>query len=78
MKFNIGESLLDKILLVNRYKRKLHWHKWFAWRPIVVGRYPNGRRNIVWLEYVKRKGHQWSSPDGIYMDFNYKELTNDT
>jgi hypothetical protein len=25
------------------------WEKWYAWRPVFVG------RHLVWLEYVERK-----------------------
>jgi hypothetical protein len=31
----------------------MHWHRWFAWRPVIIyGR--AGRSRVVWLQYVER------------------------
>lgn len=32
------------------YEQIAHWHRWFAWYPVVVGDYQR-----VWLEYVERR-----------------------
>lgn len=40
----------------------LNWHRWFAWRPVLVENY------WVWWEPVWRKGDGWY--DGI--DWSYK------
>lgn len=29
------------------------WHRWFAWRPVVIG------NHIYWLQYVERKCRPW-------------------
>jgi len=32
------------------------WSRWFAWRPIPIGRYPlKDGQAMVWLEWVERK-----------------------
>jgi predicted phage terminase large subunit-like protein len=32
----------------------MYWHRWFAWRPVIV--YSRaGRWRIVWLHYVERR-----------------------
>ena len=30
------------------------WHRWFAWRPVVVSS-RTGRRRVVWLQYLERR-----------------------
>lgn len=37
-----------------KLERKTNWHKWFAWRPVVVSE-ENGRYKKAWLCYVYRK-----------------------
>jgi hypothetical protein len=32
----------------------MYWHRWFAWRPVVITDRA-GRRQLVWLENVERK-----------------------
>jgi hypothetical protein len=33
---------------------RFEWHRWFAWRPVVIGR--NGNyREWVWWEWIERK-----------------------
>lgn len=32
----------------DRYRRRLDWHKWFAWYPVRVG------GQVVWLETIER------------------------
>jgi hypothetical protein len=31
-----------------------YWHRWFAWRPVVVSS-RTGRRRVVWLQYLERR-----------------------
>lgn len=52
------------------------WHRWFAWRPVVIGYHGEGRnrRSIkVWLRYVWRKGryYTWFYESG--WSWEYKE-----
>src|SRR5262249_15420713 len=37
-----------------RDERRSMWHRWFAWRPIVM-KNVDGFDQWVWLEYVERK-----------------------
>ena len=37
-------------------KKSHRWHRWFAWRPIVVSS-RTGRRRVVCLQYLERR---WS------------------
>ena len=30
------------------------WHKWFAWRPVRLGRF-EGTGPVVWLAWVERR-----------------------
>src|SRR6516165_10194939 len=34
----------------------MHWHRWFAWRPVIVYNRA-GKLRVVWLQYVERR---WS------------------
>jgi len=38
-----------------RLKRRISWHKWFAWKPVCVETHPDGSQTKVWLQYVWRK-----------------------
>lgn len=43
---------------VRNYK-KMKWHKWFAWRPVVVGKeyFSYSLSRIwAWFEWVERRG----------------------
>jgi hypothetical protein len=31
-----------------------HWHRWFAWRPVIVYNRA-AKTRVVWLEYVEWK-----------------------
>lgn len=44
MRFDCGETQEE------RFNRLERWHRWFAWRPVIVA--PHDCR---WLEYVERK-----------------------
>ena len=35
------------------------WHKWFAWKPIIIN------KNIVWFKNVWRKGYRYSFGSGM-------------
>ena len=37
-----------------REHSRSEWHRWFAWRPVVVVT-EDGSENWVWLEIVERK-----------------------
>ena len=39
----------------DRYHRLVHWHPWFAWRPVWVAEH-----DCRWLEWIERKGAQWA------------------
>ena len=46
-----------------RDERLGHWHLWFAWRPVKIG-----KDQAVWLERVERRGgwrrhYKWEWPD---------------
>jgi hypothetical protein len=32
----------------------MYWHRWFAWRPVIVSDRA-GRSGVVWLGYVERR-----------------------
>ena len=34
---------------------KMYWHRWFAWRPVVITDRA-GRRQLVWLQKSKEDG----------------------
>jgi len=37
-------------------KPRVEWKKWFAWKPVPIGRYPlQDGQIMVWLEWVERK-----------------------
>lgn len=38
-------------------KKESEWKRWFAWKPVPIGRYPllkNGQ-SMVWLQLIERK-----------------------
>jgi hypothetical protein len=49
MKMNCGPTREERALA--RHRELKEWHRYFAWRPIRVG-----RRECRWLETIERKG----------------------
>ena len=41
-------------LKYNKDNDLTRWHRWFAWYPVEIGRYPDDTKTIAWLEYVDR------------------------
>ena len=41
---------------IKERKLKTEWHKWFAWRPVIVEDWHGEYDYKVWLEFVDRKG----------------------
>jgi len=39
-----------------KYNKLEQWHKWFAWFPVRIGVRKKDDKNIVWFEYVERRG----------------------
>lgn len=64
MKFDLGETVYEKI------ERLEKWHRWFAWYPVKVKEH-----DYRWLETVERRRDYWDS----YYYFEYyralKKLT---
>jgi hypothetical protein len=57
-----------------RYGRKYHWHRWFAWRPVLVPvevYLPYPQERWVWLEWVERR-KQACLFEGFWWD--YREI----
>lgn len=50
------------------------WHIWFAWHPVCVKKYPDGAKERVWLQNVKRKGREWHGMASSGWEYKYKEL----
>ena len=38
----------------DRYRFRKPWHRWFAWRPVMLGEWFEDERRWVWLEMVER------------------------
>ena len=52
-------------------KIKSEWQKWFAWKPVPIGKYPlDNRQTIVWLQFVERK---WIDCRGSN-SYEYREI----
>jgi hypothetical protein len=45
------------------------WHKWFAWRPVKVG-----RRDCRWLETVERKGTEEQAGYDMVWKWEYRPI----
>lgn len=63
----------------DKYRTKLHWHRWFAWYPVCVAEYTDTGTAIVhkiwqWLCYVERKFEVTSSWDGASIGKIYREI----
>lgn len=58
----------------NKIEEKERWHKWFAWHPVEVYTYPDGAKKIIWLQYVWRCGEAIRSFDGVFWEWEYKEI----
>jgi len=51
--------------------QKYHWHKWFAWYPILI----NG--NFIWLKFVERRITlyvQNIDPSSCFEGWEYRKL----
>jgi len=47
------------------------WHRWFAWHPVRLGKYPEGSRDCRWLEVVDRRWlGGWENPAYEYRAIN--------
>ena len=42
-----------ELLSTDAWRR--HWHRWFAWRPVLVFSSRLGTRRLLWLEYLERR-----------------------
>ncbi len=62
---------IDGLTWRSKRHRLEHWHKWFAWFPVMVGITPEGRKVKVWLEMVERKGIYHHHP--LFMSINWWE-----
>jgi hypothetical protein len=48
---------LNEVYAYNKEKARLQqWHKWFAWRPVVVDITIDNKNVYAWMEIVYRKG----------------------
>lgn len=60
---------------------KSAWHRYFAWRPVVIGEktMPDGKIRSVkaWLCMVERKGRYFSDMDMFsgFWSWKYREIT---
>lgn len=60
---------------------KSAWHRYFAWRPVVIGEktMPDGKIRLVkaWLCMVERKGRYFSDMDMFsgFWSWKYREIT---
>jgi len=41
-----------KWIKLNRDIDRIRWHRWFAWKPVTVFRYPDGSRRLAWMCWV--------------------------
>ena len=63
MRVNCGPSTKEK------RQAKEDWHRWFAWRPVLVGEH-----DCRWLEFVMRKGTFYRIPGYAVLEYKYKEI----
>ena len=50
------------------------WHKWFAWHPVTIKKYPDGALKKFWLETILRKGKPWYEWDDQGFSYKYKKI----
>ena len=58
----------DKEMRRVKLKYNEQWHKWFAWRPVIVNY--NYGKVYVWFEYVNRKAILL---ENVFIAWVYKE-----
>lgn len=39
----------------SRLQEKRKWHRWFAWRPVVLGTFMYPSEYSVWLQWIERR-----------------------
>ena len=62
----------------NSKVEKQRWHRWFAWHPVVIGKYPDGTKKLVWRETIERCGiYDNSYPGDEYWIWRYREVKNE-
>lgn len=47
--------------MIWRLLDKWEWHRWFAWRPVLITY--NGECSLVWLQYIERKRSEFVTWD---------------
>ena len=55
--------------------KRLKWHKWFAWFPVVIEEYSNGSKTKIWWQRIWRisKKHERDyEPYGFYYTNKYQ------
>jgi len=58
----------------NKNQEKERWHRYFAWYPVTVYKYPDGSRKKIWLETVERCGaYNCDWPDCCW-EWEYREI----
>lgn len=58
----------------HKKERLSAWHRWFAWRPIMMGEV-DGHHIKVWLEYVCRRGALHGGWDELWWEWEYSNLS---
>jgi len=50
------------------------WHRWFAWYPVRITKGTNKTSEVVWLQFIKRRGHYWSGAvcGGIAFEYHHE------
>lgn len=65
MKFNCGLTGAEKYAI--KKAKLINWHRWFAWRPVRVG-----KNDCRWLEFVERKLTFDYCSDGVDITAEYR------
>ena len=57
-----------------RKKKRLEsWHRWFAWRPILIDVLADNRKTYIWLGFIWRRGRYCPGWNRGYWDWEYKD-----
>lgn len=55
-----------------RFEKSKVWHRWFAWRPVIISDDDLNFIKITWLRFIMRKKTYWPGYSGSYTDVEYK------